>query len=368
MAQQKRQRLKRVRNLVKRGEYWIFRKKVNGKVWRVSTECKDQAMAERRAAEIENDIYEGKFGWKTRAVPTVSDWCDTFLAGCTGRMDPATVGSYRQSVDRLRAARLGPQPLDEVQPSDCEQVLAMLTSTFAQNTLRTMHTHYKSIWNRAIADGLIERNPWTFKMRKRVLRKRVLLVEEQPKLLAGLPPHHQRFVKVDLLTGLRNSELCSLTDDDVDYVRRRITVLGKGKKYRTVPLVPECAELLRAQQAARAELPGLRPSQRRMIERGVIFPLGRHQTAVVIRTAAAQAGLPGLIVHDLRRTFATRCANSGVPMKKLQEWMGHSTITITAEFYIQTDPHRDDDLLAAVRESVATPEPIEGTKVVTLRG
>jgi integrase len=37
-------------------------------------------------------------------------------------------------------------------------------------------------------------------------------------------------------------------------------------------------------------------------------------------------------IHDLRHTFGTRCAAAGVPMRTLQEWMGHRDITTTQHY------------------------------------
>jgi integrase len=36
--------------------------------------------------------------------------------------------------------------------------------------------------------------------------------------------------------------------------------------------------------------------------------------------------------HDLRHTFGTRCAQAGVPMRTLQEWMGHRDLSTTQRY------------------------------------
>ena len=41
------------------------------------------------------------------------------------------------------------------------------------------------------------------------------------------------------------------------------------------------------------------------------------------KTAAKAAGIRDVRFHDLRHTFGTRMAAAGVPMRTLQEWMGH---------------------------------------------
>ena len=47
------------------------------------------------------------------------------------------------------------------------------------------------------------------------------------------------------------------------------------------------------------------------------------------KKALKRAGLRELRFHDLRHTFGTRMAAAGVPMRTLQEWMGHRDFRTT---------------------------------------
>jgi integrase len=50
--------------------------------------------------------------------------------------------------------------------------------------------------------------------------------------------------------------------------------------------------------------------------------------------AVTRAGLPdGLRIHDMRHTAASILVNAGVPMKSVQEHLGHSSITVTMDRY-----------------------------------
>ena len=48
--------------------------------------------------------------------------------------------------------------------------------------------------------------------------------------------------------------------------------------------------------------------------------------------------------HDLRKTFATRAAGSGVPMHELKAHLGHSSIRTTAEYYTAIEEQAADRL------------------------
>lgn len=44
--------------------------------------------------------------------------------------------------------------------------------------------------------------------------------------------------------------------------------------------------------------------------------------------------LPNHKLHDLRHTFATKCMESGISLKTIQAWLGHSSIDITEKIYL----------------------------------
>jgi integrase len=52
-------------------------------------------------------------------------------------------------------------------------------------------------------------------------------------------------------------------------------------------------------------------------------PLGRTKLTKRYKDALERAGLREIRFHDLRHTFGTTMASNGVPMKALQEWLGH---------------------------------------------
>src|SRR4029453_4146186 len=58
-------------------------------------------------------------------------------------------------------------------------------------------------------------------------------------------------------------------------------------------------------------------------------PLDRWKLLKRFKAAARSARLGNVRFHDLRHTFGTRMAAAGVPMRTLQEWMGHRDIKTT---------------------------------------
>src|SRR5207302_10543740 len=67
--------------------------------------------------------------------------------------------------------------------------------------------------------------------------------------------------------------------------------------------------------------------------------------------ATRSAGLSWLHLHDLRHAFGEWCVESGVPVRTVQEWMGHASVT-TTEIYLANvqlvDPEPLDDALSVM--------------------
>ena len=162
------------------------------------------------------------------------------------------------------------------------------------------------------------------------------------------------------LTGLRQSELLGLRWRHVDWSAQRIRVRNaftrgehssKGKSdlstRRSVPMADRLvAELDR--WSKRSQYTG---------ERDLVFahpqsgkPLDRTKVTRRFQQACTDAGVTVITFHELRHTFATRMAAQGVPLRKLQEWLGHADIK-TTQIYMHYAP--DEHEVAMVNEGFA---------------
>lgn len=131
-------------------------------------------------------------------------------------------------------------------------------------------------------------------------------------------------------TGLRVSELVSLTADQLGLAQGVVRVIGKGGKERLVPMGEEAADWLRRFLAgARAELLGARqcnalfPTRRGdgMTRQAFWYRVKKHAAAAGIRSA--------LSPHTLRHAFATHLVNHGADLRVVQLLLGHSSLSTT---------------------------------------
>ncbi len=132
-------------------------------------------------------------------------------------------------------------------------------------------------------------------------------------------------------TGLRESELLALQWPDIKdgYV---VVRLGKGRKQRIVPLVPQAVEALQ-------KIP------KRLKEARVFWWLSsRYDIYKRFRRRLEWARLSGYRFHDLRHTFASYAAMAGVDIQVIAEAMGHSTTTVTRRYAHLSPEYRRQEL------------------------
>jgi integrase/recombinase XerC len=133
-------------------------------------------------------------------------------------------------------------------------------------------------------------------------------------------------------SGLRVSELCGLDTGDIDLAARRVRVLGKGGKERTVPVGDAAVDSLRAYMRHG------RPRMATAADPAVFF--NRRGKRLTPRDARAvvekyrRAVLTGRRVspHTLRHSFATHLMEGGADIRAVQELLGHASLTNTQRY------------------------------------
>ena len=165
---------------------------------------------------------------------------------------------------------------------------------------------------------------------------KTLTETEVDALLAAPPtddPRGQRdrtMLEVLYATGLRVTELVTLTPQSVSLVQGVVRVVGKGDKERLVPLGEEAVDWLdRYVGAARPEI-----LQGRVC--GYLFPtsrsccMTRQAFWLLIKRYALEAGISkALSPHTLRHAFATHLLNHGADLRVVQMLLGHSDLSTT---------------------------------------
>ncbi len=170
--------------------------------------------------------------------------------------------------------------------------------------------------------------------------------------------HRQRIVSqrraiIATLTasGTRNTELCVLCWQDLDFHRYkiRISAAKTNRGVREIDMTPWLREQLLTYKAS---LGDVRPDgpvfptrdrsfrDKDNLNRRVIAPVGR--AAATLRSKRGLAPLPtGLSAHVFRRTYITLMAEAGAPITYVQDQVGHESARLTLEIYARVSRSRD---------------------------
>ena len=152
-------------------------------------------------------------------------------------------------------------------------------------------------------------------------------------VLLGVAGRDACFYKFAAATGIRESELIALGWPDLrdGFV---IVRLGKGRKQRLVPLIPEAVEALQT-------------VPRRIGETRVFWWVRtRRQALSRFKRCLEWARLnPTYTFHMLRHSYASFAAMSGVDLKVIAEAMGHTTTTITRRYAHLSPSYQRNEML-----------------------
>ncbi|AFL75570.1 site-specific tyrosine recombinase XerD [Thiocystis violascens] len=163
------------------------------------------------------------------------------------------------------------------------------------------------------------------------------LSESEVEALLGAPDtqdtrgHRDRtMLEVLYASGLRVTELVTLTPSQVSLTQGVVRIVGKGGKERLVPLGEDACEWLKDYaRGPRLDLLGGRVSE-------YLFPTSRSDCMtrqafwLLIKRYAILAGVvKPLSPHTLRHAFATHLLNHGADLRVVQMLLGHSDLSTT---------------------------------------
>jgi len=136
-------------------------------------------------------------------------------------------------------------------------------------------------------------------------------------------------VVIELLytTGVRRAELANLELGSVDFGEGSIKVFGKRSKERIVPMLPECASLLRKYIEERAKV-AENNTFLIVTDKGAKV-YDKFLYRIVHTYLGDVTTLKKRSPHVLRHTFATHLLNNGADINDIKELLGHASLAAT---------------------------------------
>lgn len=347
---------------LKKGNYYLVFYGSDRKPKRkwVPLRTKTERTAKRRAKPLTAKYMQGEFDpWTDdpeATVPSVSEAVDTYLQARKQDLSERTWKTYQYDLNPF-GKRFGERKLDSITPTEIDDFCRR--DDTSNRTIEKRMTELTTLYNHFIDRGIISNNPVENLSSPQTEEDppRYLSQSEYNKLVdtirsyvgtygkEGEGPAHQQAsrewllhgVRLAVNTGLRRGSLIALRWGDIDFEDDYVYVRAADAKRdgHTLPLFDNARDVL-------IEVgPG---------EDDELILTRDDGSAVPPRMFTRQfnrfidnAGLPSEItLHTCRDTFASWLVQEGVPIYKVSDWLGHSTVKVT-ERYAHLAPTQSDE-------------------------
>lgn len=198
---------------------------------------------------------------------------------------------------------------------------------YRPRTLHRMISTLSSFYRYLYVQGAVAADPMIGVERPRIKNQELKYLKHSQviRLINTIENERDRLiVRLIYATGVRVSELCSISIEDIDFEDHTIRVRGKGDKIRTVFVDDETLEEIG-----------------RFIGNKIAGPLfpgqqGKHLSPRTVQHIFRQYAPPGITPHKIRHSYASELYRRSKNLRVVQENLGHSSIK-TTEIYLHTD-------------------------------
>ena len=342
--------------LFKRGDVYWYEFVYGGRRYRKSANVGNQRAAREIEAAFKTALAKGDVGITERKpVPGLRTSMEDFLKWSMEEhtAHPRTHVRYKTSSVALLKF-YGDTPLDKITPEEVERFKTARAGEFKTvrgkgksarvktkkrvrpATVNRELACLKALFNFAIKADVIVRNPVS---RVKFLAEnnqqtRVLSHVEERDYFAKASPILQDVARLILETGMRPEEVYTLRPENVDLVRGVLQV-PQGKTAaarRLLRLTSGAMEVLRRRMSG--------------LETPYVFPCESDPARPIPKVNNAhdrvvkESGIAPMRLYDLRHTWATRAAMSGIDLVTLAAMLGHSRIQMVLRYAHPTQEHQ----------------------------
>lgn len=335
--------------------------------WRQSGRFKQrtfkvQREAERFALRVEDEVEKGNStDIYVRRSKTLTDVVAASMAASAPKLKPKTVAGYEAAYRLHVLPTFGSRRITSITSQEVELwVQGLTTAGLAPASVRGTFVALTKAFAYAQRHDLVAKNPCSGTPLPANHKKEMrFLGPDEVEALAGAMDSHEPYglmVRFAAYTGVRTGELAGLQIGDLNLLRRTVhidrqlqRVTGQGLVYaspktenahRYVPLrrglVDDLAAYLNHHPYRADPSAPVWPGREKGGDRALDFdrlPDPASFYRYYMKPTAAQVGLGAVRAHDLRHTYAAIMAAANVPIERVSRFMGHHSITVTADVY-----------------------------------
>jgi integrase/recombinase XerC len=194
-------------------------------------------------------------------------------------------------------------------------------------------------------EGILEENPAKLVASPRVERtlpnhltiEQMIKFIETPETDSVLGKRDRAILELLYASGLRVSELVTLSLADIDFNNQTVRVKGKGRKERMVPFGDHAKKALQDYLGVRSEL--LIEAEPDKVDPMAVF-MNYQGTRITTRSVGRMidkyvkqcAEIHHISPHSLRHSFATHLLDAGADLRTIQELLGHARLSTTQQY------------------------------------
>ena len=330
---------------------------------RVPKGKRDDLSLREKEREIQRDLEDG-IDTKGKKMTLCELYAKKTAQGINVKKN--TLAGRKYLMDALKQDKLGSRSIDSIKPSDAKEwAVRMKEKGYGFKTISNYKRSLKASFYMAIEDDYVRKNPFDFQLSEVIdddsESRQALSEEQEEKLLSFLQYDtvYQKYyddVLILLKTGLRISELCGLTVQDLDFENHTLNIdhqlLRNQEGYYIETPKTKCG-IRKVPMSEEAGKAFQRVLKRKKTGKGIVIdgyrnflflnqkgmPMTACYYTSTLRNIVKKYNkyhdepLPKITPHILRHTFCTRLAQKNMNPKNLQYIMGHSSIMITLNLY-----------------------------------
>lgn len=251
---------------------------------------------------------------------TFLSWYEKWLQVYKSNLKQNTLEAIKGIYNKYILPSIANKPLKQVNSEHIQKIINNVSVYPRQQTV--VYVQLNSCLNQAYKLNLITHNPClACVIKKEKGRKGQALTKEQQKQLfeymENNPNEINTLIKIYINTGMRNSELLNIQQQDINRDKNEIYINGT-----------KTATSKRVLQTTRQII--------ELIPKDPLKPFkswNKDRLDKEFKKITTKLKFKKITIHSLRHTFATNCIENGIDMVVLQKWLGHSSITMTLDRY-----------------------------------
>lgn len=338
-----------------------------------------RADAEARKREIEHLLDTHQYTPKAEREKPLGEFITHLIATdrSLGKIGASSAYLYTKVYEKHIEPVLGQRPIGAITTRELEAFFVGIPAS-----KKVVHQLLTKAFSKAVSKGILTRSPLGEGKDRAIPRPRSPRADMEGRLLApaqimqladAADPRYRVAILVGGFAGLRAGEIGGLRVQDIEFENRKLKVRQAAKQVAGIRVV---GELKTDSSRRKLTIPRwLADEIARHIEEfepaedGRIFTTNGHKGVVTsldlnrtMKAAAAKIGMtPTPSPHVLRHSCASMLIRAKANPKQVQRFLGHATISITMDTYVDLWPDDLDELadsLEGLRSEIESSPPI----------